>query len=142
MADHARAPRLAERIKVLAAGALTKVVKDPDLGFVTFTGAKVTPDLMQAKLYFTVFGTDVEKAKSVEILLKNTGRLKGEIGKQLGIRLTPNLELILDEVPEIASDLNDLLAEAKRRDSELGKLAKEAKHAGDADPYVQKPQAE
>ncbi len=139
MADHSRALRLAERIKVLAAGALTKVVKDPDLGFVTFTGAKVTPDLMQAKLYFTVFGTDVEKARSVEILHKNTGRLKGEIGKQLGIRLTPTLELVLDEVPEIASDLNDLLAEAKRRDAELEKISKQAKHAGDSDPYVQKP---
>ena len=43
MADHSRALRLAERIKVLAASALAKVVKDPDLGFVTFTDARVTP---------------------------------------------------------------------------------------------------
>jgi len=44
MVDHARARRLGERIKVLAAEALAKVVKDPDLGFVTFTDARVTPD--------------------------------------------------------------------------------------------------
>jgi ribosome-binding factor A len=110
------------------------------LGFVTFTDARVTPDLMQARLFYTVFGSDVDKALTVAILQKNTGRLRGEIGKQLGIRMTPTLELILDDVPENAGDLNDLLAEAKRRDGELEKLAKGAKHAGDVDPYIQKPQ--
>ena len=142
MVDHARARRLGERIKVLAADALAKVVKDPDLGFVTFTDARVTPDLMQARLYYTVFGSGPDKDRTIQILEKNTGRLRGEIGKKLGIRLTPTLELILDEVPENAGALNDLLAEAKRRDEELEKLAKTAKPAGEADPYIHKTQAE
>jgi ribosome-binding factor A len=54
--------------------------------------------------------------------------------------MTPTLELILDDVPENADDLNELLAEARRRDGEVEKLAKGAKHAGDPDPYIQKPQ--
>ncbi len=48
MVDHARARRLGERIKVLAAEAMEKVVKDPDLGFVTITDVRVSPDLSQA----------------------------------------------------------------------------------------------
>jgi ribosome-binding factor A len=137
--DHARARRLAERIKVLAAEALARVVKDPDLGFVTFTDVRVTPDLSQARLYYTVMGSDYEVEKSKEVLEANRGRLRKEIGSQLGIRITPTIELISDEVPEAADALNDLLAEARRRDEEVLKLAKNAQPAGDADPYLKKP---
>ena len=135
MVDHARARRLGERIKVLAAEALAKVVKDPELGFVTITDVRVTPDLMQAKLYYTVFGSDEDLERSKEILERNKGRLRGEIGHQLGIRLTPTLELIHDEVPATAGALAELLAEAKRRDAEVEALAKNAEPAGEADPY-------
>ena len=56
MVDHARARKLAERIKVLVAEALERAVKDPDLGFVTITDVKVTPDLQHAKIFYTVYG--------------------------------------------------------------------------------------
>lgn len=135
MADLARARRLGERIKVLAAEALVKVVKDPDLGFVTFTDCRVTPDLSHAKLYYTVFGSDEEKERSKEILEENRGRLRGEIGHRLGVRITPTLELEVDEIPANAGALAELLAEAKRRDEEVEKLAKGAQPAGEKDPY-------
>ena len=136
MVDHARARRLGERIKVLAAEALEKVVKDPDLGFVTITDVRVSPDLSQAKLYFTVFGSAEDLEISKEILESHKGKLRSEIGRHLGIRITPAIEFINDEVPVAAGALTDLLAEAKRRDAELEKIAKDAKPAGDADPYV------
>jgi ribosome-binding factor A len=62
--------------------------------------------------------------------------LRTEVGKQLGTRLTPSLEFIHDELPESAQHLNELLAEAKRRDEEAAALAAGAKYAGEADPYV------
>ncbi len=136
MVDHARARTLGERIKVLAAEALEKVVKDPDLGFVTITDVRVSPDLSQAKLYFTVFGSAEELEITKEILESYKGRVRSEIGRHLGIRITPAIEFINDEVPVAAGALTDLLAEAKRRDAELEKIAKDAKPAGDADPYV------
>lgn len=136
MADHARARRLGERIKVLAAEALARAVKDPDIGFVTFTDVKVSPDLMHARIYFTVLGSDEDRDYSIETLERNKGKLRGEIGRQLGIRLTPTIELVLDEVPATAGAMAELLAEAKRRDDEVERLAKQAKPAGDADPYI------
>jgi ribosome-binding factor A len=134
--DHARARRLAERIKVLAAEALERGVKDPEIGFVTFTDVRVTPDLSHAKIYFTVYGSDEEQQKSIDALERNRGRLRGEIGHRLGIRITPTIELIRDEIPATAGALAELLAEAKRRDAEVEELKKQAKPAGDADPYV------
>lgn len=135
MVDHARARRLGERIKVLVAEALVEEVKDPDLGFVTITDVRVTPDLMHAKIYYTVLGTEAEQEVTTGVLQKNQGRLRGAIGRQLGIRLTPTIELISDRVPEAAGALDELLAEAKRRDQEVERLAKQAKPAGDPDPY-------
>ncbi len=136
MVDHARARRLAERIKVLAAEALERGVKDPDIGFVTFTDVRVTPDLSHAKIYFTVYGSDEEQQKSIDALERNRGRLRGEIGHRLGIRITPTIELIKDEIPATAGALAELLAEAKRRDAEVEELKKQAKPAGEADPYL------
>jgi ribosome-binding factor A len=135
MADAARARRLGERIKVLVAEALERVVKEPDLGLVTFTDVRVTSDLTSAKIYFTVLGSEAEQQESIEILERYRGRLRGEIGRQLGIRVTPTIELIRDAVPQSAGELAAVLAEAKRRDAELEQLAKNAKPAGDPQPY-------
>lgn len=135
MVDVARARKLAERIKVLVAEALERAVKDPDLGFVTITDVRVTPDLQNASIYFTVYGTPEEKQQSAEIIEKNRGLIRREVGRGLSIRLTPTIEFIPDEVPEIAAHLNDLLAEAKARDAQVQALAKEAKFAGEENPY-------
>jgi ribosome-binding factor A len=135
MVDVARARKLAERIKVLVSEALERAVKDPDLGFVTITDVRVTPDLQNASIYFTVYGTPEEKQQSAEIIEKNRGLIRREVGRGLSIRLTPTIEFIPDEVPEIAAHLNDLLAEAKARDAEVQAIAKAAKFAGDENPY-------
>ncbi len=135
MVDHARARKLAERIKVLVAEALERAVKDPDLGFVTITDVRVTPDLQHAKIFFTVFGSDEDKKRSGSIIEKNRGIIRREVGRGLSIRLTPTIEFVTDEVPEVAAHLNDVLAEAKARDEEIASLAAEAKFAGDENPY-------
>lgn len=135
MVDAARARRLAEQIKVLTATALERVVKDPDLGFVTITDVRVTPDLANAKIYYTVFGDKVQKELTAQILERYRGKIRSDIGHQLGIRLTPTIEFLTDEVPESAAHLNQLLAEAKARDEQTAKQAKEAKFAAGENPY-------
>jgi ribosome-binding factor A len=135
MVDHARARKLAERIKVLVAEALERAVKDPDLGFVTLTEVKVTPDLQHASIFYTVYGTPAEKKRSAEIIEKNRGLVRREVGHNLSIRLTPTIEFIPDEIPETAAAMNDLLAEARARDEQVAKLAAEAHWAGEENPY-------
>ena len=135
MVDHARARKLAERIKVLVAEALERAVKDPDLGFVTITDVKVTPDLQHAKIFYTVYGSEAEKTQSTEIIERNKGLIRREVGRGLSIRLTPTIEFESDEIPVIAAHLNDLLNEAKTRDAEVQALAQTAEFAGEANPY-------
>lgn len=135
MVDHARARKLAERIKVLVAEALERAVKDPDLGFVTITDVRVTPDLQNATIFYTVFGSDEDKKRSAEIIERNRGIVRREVGRGLSIRLTPTIEFVADAVPETAAHITELLAEAHRRDEQVHKVAEGAKYAGEENPY-------
>ena len=136
MADPARARKLADRIKVIVAKRLEKGIKDPRLGFVTITDVQVTGDLQHASIFYTVYGTDEERVNSAVALKSATGMLRSEVGRNITARLTPSLEFIADAIPENAKLIEDLLAEAHNRDSEVMALAASAKYAGDADPYL------
>jgi ribosome-binding factor A len=141
MVDTARAHRIADRIKTVIAANLESIVKDPDLGFVTITDVRVTGDLQHASVFYTVFGDAAQRARTAALLEASRGRLRSFVGKQLGIRLTPTLELIADAVPESAAAIDDLLSQAKARDAELAEVAASGHYAGEADPY-KKPAAE
>ena len=135
MADPARAAKLADRIKVVVAQALERRIKDPRLGFVTITDARVTNDLQHATVYYTVFGDEAQQADTKAALESARGILRSEVGKNITVRLTPTLEFVADEIPVNASHLEELIREAKKRDAELAALKQGAAYAGDADPY-------
>lgn len=130
-----RVGKVADRIQEIVARRLEKGLRDPRLGFVTITDVRVTGDLQHASIFYTVYGTDEERTDSAAALKAATGMFRSEVGRELGIRLTPTIEFIADELPESAQHLNDLLDEAKRRDAEATELAKHADYAGDPDPY-------
>lgn len=136
MADAARAAKMADRIKVIVAKRLERGIKDPRLGFVTITDVRVTGDLQHASIFYTVYGTDQERADSAAALKSATGMLRTEVGKNITARLTPSLEFIADGVPENAALIDSLLTEAHNRDTEVAALATSATYAGDEDPYV------
>lgn len=136
MADAARAAKLADRIKVIVAKTLERGIKDPRLGFVTITDVRVTGDLQHASIFYTVYGSDEERADTAAALKSATGMLRSEVGKNITARLTPSLEFIADGIPENAALIDSLLSEAAQRDAEVESLAKTAQYAGDEDPYV------
>ena len=136
MADPARAAKMADRIKVIVAKTLERGLKDPRLGFVTITDVRVTGDLQHASVFYTVYGTDEERADTAAALKAATGLLRTEVGKNVTTRLTPSLEFIPDGIPENAAIIDSLLREAQTRDSEAAALASTASYAGDEDPYV------
>ncbi len=131
-----RAAKVADRIKEVIAKRLEKGLRDPRLGFVTITDVRVTGDLQHASVFFTVYGSDEERAESALALKAATGLLRTEVGKNLNTRLTPSLEFIADAIPENAAAIDSLLREARERDAEAEKLASTATYAGDEDPYV------
>jgi ribosome-binding factor A len=133
--DAARAGKLADRIARIVAGMLERRVKDPRLGFVTVTGARLTNDLRDATVYYTVYGTEEEQAGTAAALASATGLIRSEVGRQTGLRHTPSLTFVRDTVPEGARQMEDLVARARAADEALAAVREGAQHAGDPDPY-------
>ncbi|SER96076.1 30S ribosome-binding factor RbfA [Actinokineospora terrae] len=139
MADAPRARKLAKRISQIVASALEHEVKDPRLARVTITDAKVTADLHDATIYYTVLGDklDVEPdhAAAKAALDSATGVLRTLVGQGTGVRFTPTLTFMADTVPDDARRIDDLLARARAADAEVAARASGATYAGEADPY-------
>ena len=126
MAEAARARKVADRIHETVARLLQGRIKDPRLGFVTVTDVRVTGDLQQATIFYTVYGSDEEREETAKALRSAKGLIRSEVGRALGIRLTPSLTFQLDALPTQAKSFDDALARARAKDEEI---------AGEEDPY-------
>src|ERR1700728_3157346 len=133
--DDARTRRLAERIAKIVAELLERRIKDPRLGFVTVTEARLTADLREAKVFYTVLGSATEQEESAAALRSATGIIRSEVGRLIGLRHTPSLECIADVLPENAQRIDELVAAVRERDEELARAREGATWAGDPDPY-------
>jgi ribosome-binding factor A len=133
--DNARARKLADRIQVVVAETLDRRIKDPRLGFVTITDARVTGDLREATVFYTVYGDDEERAASAAALESAKGILRSEVGRQTGVRFTPTLAFVPDALPDNARTIDDLLAKARAQDEQVRESSAGAAYAGEADPY-------
>ncbi len=136
MSTHeARVRRLADRVRVIVAETLETRVKDPRLGFITITDARVTNDLREATVFYTVLGSEDERADTATALESAKGILRTEVGRQTGVRHTPSLTFIADALPDTARHLDDLLAQAAAADAAVAAVSAGATYAGEADPY-------
>jgi ribosome-binding factor A len=133
--DHARARKLADRIKVVVAETLERQVKDPRLGFITVTDARVTGDLHEATVFYTVLGDDAARTDTAIALESAKGVLRAEVGRQTQVRFTPTLTFVLDGVQDNVAHIDDLIAKARAADALVHEAAAAAEPAGDPDPY-------
>jgi ribosome-binding factor A len=134
MSDPAKTRRHAERVRELVAS-LVREIKDPRLGMVTITDARITGDLREATVYYTVLGDQAEQAATAAALESAKGMLRTRVGHALGLRHSPSLAFVLDNVQDQAKEIDELLAAARNRDAEVQALAAGKQYAGDPDPY-------
>jgi ribosome-binding factor A len=135
MTDPARVRRHAERIRELVASAVRSQVKDPRLGMLTITDARITGDLREATVYYTVLGDAAAKSDTAVALDSAKGLLRSTVGKALGLRHAPSLAFVLDDVQDHAKQIDELLAVAHHADAEVQRRAAGAQFAGDPQPY-------
>jgi ribosome-binding factor A len=133
--DGPRARRLSDAIVQIVADMLKRRVKDPRLGFVTVTEARVTGDLREATVFYTVYGSDEERADTAVALASAAGLIRSEVGRQTGIKHTPSISFELDTVPQTARNIEELVARARLADAAVAAAREGATPAGDPDPY-------
>ena len=107
-----RPARVAHLIQSELARLLLRDAKDPRLHRVTITAVRMSPDLRVAHVYVRTFAAE-EEAEAVAALRHAAPFLRGEIGRALGLRVTPELRFTYDTVPDQAQRLDELLRAAK-----------------------------
>jgi ribosome-binding factor A len=135
MSDPAKVRRHAERVRELVAELVRTQVKDPRLGMITITDARITGDLRDATVYYTVLGDSAAQAGTSAALDSAKGLLRSTVGKAMGLRHSPSLTFVLDDVQDHAKEIDELLAAAAERDAQVQQLAAGAAYAGEPQPY-------
>jgi ribosome-binding factor A len=115
MPPPSRQTRVGEQIRVELTELLARDVHDPGIGFLTITHVKVTPDLQQARVYYTTIGDDKARKETRKALGRATPFLRRHIGQRLQLRRVPELDFHFDETVEkqdrIEKILQDINAE-------------------------------
>jgi len=135
MTDPARVRKHAERVKELVAEVVRTQIKDPRLGMITFTDSRITPDLREATVFYTVLGDVAEQSATAAALDSAKGLLRSTVGRALGLKHSPTLSFVQDDVQETVRHIDELIAAARESDAKVHEIAARASYAGDAQPY-------
>ena len=108
-----RASRVGDQIRAHLAELLAREVRDPGIGFLTITRVGVTPDLQQARVYYTTMGDDKARKESRRALERAAPFLRREIGRRLRLKRVPELDFFFDESIEQHDRIERILQELK-----------------------------
>jgi ribosome-binding factor A len=119
--SYPRARRVGQQLQRALSEIMQRELRDPRLGMVTLTEVRMSSDLSYATVYYSVLGADPRQAQ--EILDESADQLRGPVGRALGLRHSPELRFVKDELIEGGARLSALINQAVKDD--------EAKHVDD-----------
>ena len=111
MPQGSRASRVGDQIRAELAELLTREVHDPGIGFLTITHVKVSPDLQQARAFYTTIGDANARKESARALERAAPFLRRHIGRRLNLKRVPELTFTFDESVEKNDRIQKILQE-------------------------------
>src|ERR671912_580271 len=111
MAQGSRPERIGDQIREELSILLARQVHDPGIGFLTITRVKVSPDLQQARVFYTTLGDDKARKDSARALQRATPFLKRHVGRRLQLKRVPELTWMFDESIEKTDRIERILQE-------------------------------
>ncbi|UCB53328.1 MAG: 30S ribosome-binding factor RbfA [Candidatus Zixiibacteriota bacterium] len=118
--QYKRKDRVGDLLKREIAQIVQSQLKDPGLGFVTITGAKISADLKQARIFYSVLGDEDSKEKSASALKRASGFIQNEIGRKLKLKYTPEILFQFDESVEYGAHIEELIEKIHRMEGPRG----------------------
>jgi ribosome-binding factor A len=117
MATHSRSDRVGHVVQQKLAQLFARGLKDPRVGLVTITGVKMSPDLREARVYWTVHGEISVRKETARGIQAARGWLRREVGATLGLRVVPELHFTYDEAIDRGDRIEQLLREVHEQDA-------------------------
>ena len=117
MPERVRPERVAQEIQAAVADLLLRgMLRNPRIGFITITGVKVTPDLRNARVFWSMIGTDAQKKDCGDGLSKARGFVRREVTKRVKLRVSPEISFSFDESVGEGDKIDRLLREVKAKE--------------------------
>src|SRR6188768_1568831 len=109
MAQGTRPERVGEQIRQELSALLAREVHDPGIGFVTLTRVKMSPDLQQARVFYTVIGDAKVQKATAEALTRATPFLRRHIAARVRLRRVPEIRFDFDKSVENQDRIEKIL---------------------------------
>jgi ribosome-binding factor A len=119
MPEGSRPSRVSEEFREILAEEIPRL-KDPRVGFVTIVAVRVTPDLRHARVFYTSLGDEPARRATAAALRSARGHLRRVIGRQVRMKVLPDLEFEEDETERTAERIESLMRELHTEDAEEG----------------------
>lgn len=144
MADSRRVARVAEMIKREVSQLLFSGIKDDRVGtgMVSVTNVNVSGDLQHAKVFVSIYGSDEAKSQTMEGLRAATGYVRGELGRRVRLRRTPEILFVEDRGIEEGTKIISLINQLSRDRKPLKEIDDSAQGAHGDEGLDQIPAAE
>ena len=113
MHPYKRSERIGELILAEIADLIAREIKDPRIGFVTFTRVEMSDDLRHAKIFVSSIGAEPEKARTLQGLSSATGYIRRQLGRALHLRYTPEISFLLDDSLEHGAKIAQILRQLR-----------------------------
>ena len=113
MPEGVRPTRVSEEFREILAEEIPRL-KDPRVGFVTVIGVTMTPDLRRARVLYTSLGDEKDRRGTAAALRSARGHLRKVIGRQVRMKVLPDLEFEEDETGRTAERIDELLRTLRR----------------------------
>ena len=126
MANSRARARIEARVRERVAYCIEFELADPRASFITITGVEVSPDLSQARILHSVYGSDADRSKVAHMLEDATGFVRGRVGRVLKTRHIPRLVWVYDDSIEFQANMERLITGALERDRAINPIAHEA----------------
>mgnify|MGYP001826804763 CR=1 FL=1 len=132
--EFSRSQRMAEQLRRELAEIVQDELKDPRLGFISFTEVRMSRDLSHAVIYCSVLNSE-QLNESIEILNSAVGFIRKSIGRRIRARIVPTLKFVADESIIRGAAMDELISEAIRSDQRAGGSgeASDEQHSQDSD---------
>lgn len=117
MTTHSRPERVGQEIQAAVADLLARgMLRDPRIGYITITGVKVSPDLRVARVYYSMIGTEQERADTQKGLEAAKGFVRREVTSVVNLRVSPEIFFTFDASLGEGDKIDRLLREVRNKE--------------------------
>ncbi|MEE8185422.1 MAG: 30S ribosome-binding factor RbfA [Thermodesulfobacteriota bacterium] len=115
MTSYKRSDRVGDLVRKEIATMLLYEIKDPRVGFVTITSVSMSVDLRQAKIYFSMHGSDEDRKAAIEGLQSASSYIKRMLGKRVSLKYIPKILFKYDDSLDYGNRIERLIEETRQK---------------------------